>query len=103
MILVCLYVDDRLLTESFSNEIVKFNKVLMNEFEMTDIGNMVYFLGMKILYSKNGIILHQLKYEFELLKRFELTNRKSTITPTVINHKLDYNVEGDDANATNFK
>ena len=40
--------------------------VLMNEFEMTDLGNTLYFLGMEILYSEKGIILHQLKYELEL-------------------------------------
>lgn len=36
MILVCLYVDDILLTGSCEYEIVKFKKELMNEFEMTD-------------------------------------------------------------------
>lgn len=58
MIVVCLYVDDILLTGSCSNEIVKFKKVLMNEFEMTDLGKMVYFLGMEILYFEKGITLH---------------------------------------------
>lgn len=38
----------------------------MNEFEISDLGNMVYFLGM----SEKGIMLHQLKYELELLKRY---------------------------------
>ncbi|XP_050915280.1 secreted RxLR effector protein 161-like [Lathyrus oleraceus] len=33
---------------------------------MTDLGNIVYFLGMDIMYSEKGIILHQLKYELEL-------------------------------------
>lgn len=61
MILVYLYVDDRLLTWSCLDEIAKFKKVLMNEFEIIDIGTMVYFLGMKIIYSDKGIILHQLK------------------------------------------
>jgi hypothetical protein len=61
MILVCLYVDDIMLSRSCSYEITKFKKVLMNEFEMTDIGNMTYFLGMKIMYSEKCIILHQLK------------------------------------------
>ena len=63
MILVCLYVDDILLTGSCLEDIKKFKEVLMNEFEMTDLGKMTYFLGMEIMYSKKGIILHQLKYE----------------------------------------
>ena len=52
MILVCLYVDDILLTGSSEQEIAKFKKALMNEFEITDLGKMSYFLGMEFLYSE---------------------------------------------------
>ena len=62
MILVCLYVDDILLTGSSEQEIVEFKKVLMNAFEMTDLGKMSFFLGMEFMYSEKGIILHQMKY-----------------------------------------
>ena len=48
MILVCLCVDEILLIERCSYEITKFKKVLMNEFEMNDLGNMSYFQGMEI-------------------------------------------------------
>ncbi|XP_058745478.1 uncharacterized protein LOC131618199 [Vicia villosa] len=60
---------------SCSDEIVKFKKASMNEFEMNDLGNMIYFLCMENFYSEKGIILHQLKYELE------------------INPKLDYDVK----------
>ncbi|XP_050891006.1 uncharacterized mitochondrial protein AtMg00810-like [Lathyrus oleraceus] len=103
MILVCLYFDDILLTGSCSDEITKFKKVLMNEFEITDIENMIYFLGMEILYFDKGIIFHQLKYELELLKRFDLINYKSAITHAETNKKLDSDVKGDDIDATIFK
>ena len=58
MILVCLYVDDIFLTGSSEQEISEFKKVLMHEFEMTDLGKISFFLGMEFLYSKKGIILH---------------------------------------------
>ncbi|XP_050876685.1 uncharacterized mitochondrial protein AtMg00810-like [Lathyrus oleraceus] len=103
MILVRLYVDDILLIGSCSNDIATFKKLLMNKFEMIDLENMTYFLGMKIMYYDKGIILHQLKYELELLKRFEPMNYKSTITHAETNHKLDSDVEGDDVDATIFK
>ncbi|XP_050908684.1 uncharacterized mitochondrial protein AtMg00810-like [Lathyrus oleraceus] len=103
MILEYLYVDDILLTGSCEHEIAKFKKVLMNEFEITGLGNMIYFLGMKIMYSAKGIILHQLKYKLGLLKRFDLLNYKAAVTPTKTNHKLDFDLEGDDVDATTFK
>ncbi|XP_050876043.1 secreted RxLR effector protein 161-like [Lathyrus oleraceus] len=68
---------------------------------MTDLGNMVYFLGMKIMYYEKGIILHQLKYELELLKRFELLSCKVIVTPADANQKLDS--DGDDVDAAMFK
>jgi hypothetical protein len=70
---------------------------------MTDLGNMVYFLGMEILYSEEGIILHQMKYELELLKRFKLENCKVVVTPSETNHKLDSDSDGEDVDATTFK
>ncbi|XP_050920458.1 secreted RxLR effector protein 161-like [Lathyrus oleraceus] len=70
---------------------------------MTDLGNMTYFLGMKIIYSEKGIILHQLKYELELLKRFELPNCNGAIKPSKENYKLDSDPECDDVDATTFK
>lgn len=45
VILVCLYVDDILMTGSCTLEINKFKKVLMNAFDMTNLGN-IYFIGM---------------------------------------------------------
>lgn len=41
-------------------------------------------------------------YELELLKRFELMNCKSALTPAETNHKLDSD-DDDDVDATTFK
>lgn len=51
VIRVYLYVDDILLTGSCTSEINKFKKELMSAFDMIDLENMVYFLGMEILHS----------------------------------------------------
>lgn len=50
VIMGCLYVDYILLTMSCTSEIKKFKKVQMNAFDMTDLGNLIYFLGMKIFH-----------------------------------------------------
>ncbi|XP_050917847.1 uncharacterized mitochondrial protein AtMg00810-like [Lathyrus oleraceus] len=64
---------------------------------------MVYFLGVEIMYSKKDIILHQLKYELEFLKRFELLSYKVDVTPADTNKKLDSNSDGDDVDVAMFK
>lgn len=103
VILVCLYVDDILLTRSYTSEVNKFKKVLMNAFDMTNLGNMVYFLGIGFFHPEKGIIIHQLKYELKLPKRFKLMNCKSAVTPAETNHKLDSDDDGEDVDATTFK
>ena len=75
----------------------------MNAFEMTDLGKMSLFLGMEFMYFEKGIILHQMKYELELLKRFELENYKVAITPANTNQKLDSDSDGEDVDATTCK
>ncbi|XP_050919390.1 secreted RxLR effector protein 161-like [Lathyrus oleraceus] len=75
----------------------------MNELEITDLGNMTYFLGMEIIYSDMGLILHQLKYELKFLKRFELVNCKYAVTPSETNHKLECDSKDDDVDIIIFK
>lgn len=64
---------------------------------------MVYFLRMEILHYEKGIIMHQLNYELELLKRFELLSCKSIVTHAETNHKLDSSNNGEDVDVTTFK
>lgn len=61
VIMACLYVDDILLTVNYTSEINKFKKMSIKTFDMSDLKNMIYFLGMKILHSEKGIIVHQSK------------------------------------------
>ena len=75
----------------------------MNVFEMTDLGKMSFFLGIKFMYPEKGIILHQMKYELELLKRFKLKNSKVSITLADTNQKLNSHSDAEDVDATIFK
>lgn len=55
----------------------------MQEFEMSDLRRVVYFLGMEFFYTSKGIVLHQRKYTIDLLKRFKMINCKTAMTPTM--------------------
>ena len=43
-------------------------KYLSEEFEVKDLGNLKYFLGMEVARSRNGIVVSQRKYILDLLK-----------------------------------
>jgi hypothetical protein len=44
--IICLYVDDLLVTGSSLENLSKFKELMMKEFEMSDLGKLSYFLGM---------------------------------------------------------
>jgi len=69
-LLVCLYIDDMLVTGSNTNLINKFKSQMHNEFEMNDLGKLLYFLGTEFQNMEVGTIMHQIKYVRDLLSRF---------------------------------
>lgn len=44
-VILCLYMDDLLITSAYEVEIKGFKEELMQEFEMYDLGNLLYFQG----------------------------------------------------------
>ena len=86
MLIVCLYVDDLIFTGDFGIE--DFKSVMKDEFEMTDLGLMRYFLGIEVHQSKDGIFISQSKYASEILKIFNMINSKPTPTPVITGMKL---------------
>lgn len=81
-LLICLYVDDLLVTGSDKKEIDQIKRRMMEEFEMSDLGKLSYFLGMELTdTSDGGVMLHQSKYAADLLKRFNMWECNSAETP----------------------
>ena len=61
---------------------------MKNEFEMSMIGEMNFFLGLQIIQNNENIFISQTKYLNDLLKRFGLENCKLVGIPIVNGHKL---------------
>jgi hypothetical protein len=45
---------------------------MKQEFEMSFLGKLDFFLGLQIIQSKRGVFIHQSKYVKDILKRFQL-------------------------------
>ena len=54
---------------------------MQNEFEMSMMGELFFFLGLQIKQTKDDIFINQSKYYKELLKRFGMDNAKEIATP----------------------
>jgi hypothetical protein len=86
-VILLLHVDDLFLTGE-ENLITECRKKLTAEFEMKDLGLMHYFLGLEVWQIPKRIFLNQGKYAVEILKRFDMLECKSMITPTETKLKL---------------
>src|SRR4051812_31144681 len=81
-ILICqIYVDDIIFRTSNAYLGKDFAKSMQEEFEMSMMGELKYFLGIQIIQTFEGTYIHQTKYVKELLKKFNLSDYKEAKTP----------------------
>jgi hypothetical protein len=71
-----------IITGNDSIGILELKQFLSQHFEMKDLGNLNYFLGLEISSSFDGFYLTQAKYIFDLLSRANLTDCKLVDIPT---------------------
>ncbi|KAM1087183.1 hypothetical protein ACFX2B_012591 [Malus domestica] len=81
ILIVCLYVDDLIFTGSNLSMYEEFKRVMTKEFEITDIGLMVYYLSIEVKQNEEGIFISQESYTKEILKKFKMDNCKPISMP----------------------
>ncbi|KAL0345417.1 UNVERIFIED_CONTAM: Retrovirus-related Pol polyprotein from transposon TNT 1-94 [Sesamum radiatum] len=88
VLLICLYVDDLIYTGNSVALINNFKKIMVSEFEMTDLGEMSYFLGLEVRQSEDGIFISQHKYVKDLLEKYNMKECNAIRTPMIMNQKF---------------
>ncbi|GAB2281827.1 hypothetical protein Dimus_039497 [Dionaea muscipula] len=88
VIALIVYVDDMVVTGNDPQELDALHRHLSEEFEMKDLGQLKYFLGIEVARSPQGIVLSQRKYVLDLLAETRMLDCKPSITPIEVNHKL---------------
>jgi hypothetical protein len=71
ILLIEVYIDDIIFGSTDDRLSQKFAKDMQNEFEMSLLGELSFFLGLQIRQSNQGIFISQTKYIREMLKRLE--------------------------------
>ncbi|WVZ04379.1 hypothetical protein V8G54_025185 [Vigna mungo] len=84
VLIVCLYVDDLLLTGSSLKELEEFKQLMQTEFDMTDMGELR-------------------KYVKDILSRFMMDKCNEAETPLEVGKKLRINVEEEGVDGTRYK
>ena len=103
IVVLCLYVDDLLITGSSLTAIESLKQGLKSEFEMIDLGILSYFLRIEFAYTEKGIFMHQRKYISEVLKKFKMMGCKPVETLAELNVKLVKSEDEGSVDGTMFR
>jgi hypothetical protein len=88
MIVVVLYVDDIISVSNLTTLSIKFATKMKEEFEMSILGELPFFLGLQVNQIENGIFVSQTKYIKEMLNKFQMEENKPMSNPMVTVCKL---------------
>ena len=85
IILLVVYVDDIVITESDFKGILSLKSFIHSQFHTKDLGMLKYFLGVEVMRSNQEILLSQQKYVLELLSKTGKLGAKPCSTPMTPN------------------
>ncbi|GJV80928.1 retrovirus-related pol polyprotein from transposon TNT 1-94 [Tanacetum coccineum] len=103
LIIVQIYVDDIIFRSTSQNLCDDFAKIMHDEFEMSMMRELNFFLGLQIKQMEDGIFFNQSKYIKEMLKKFGLEDSKPTKTPMSTEIKLTKDDEADSVDSSKYR
>jgi len=88
IVVIVIYVDDLIIIGDNDAYIFDLNKLLKQKFEMKDLGELCYFLGIDVIQSLKRIWLLQRQYALNKLFEYGMTGCKPISIPLEQNVKL---------------
>jgi hypothetical protein len=79
-LLVQIYVDDIIFGGSSHTLVSRFQEMMENEFQMSMMGELTFFLGIQVKQTNEDIFIHQVKYMKDLMKKFNMAELKPVST-----------------------
>ncbi|GJU40785.1 copia protein [Tanacetum coccineum] len=103
LIIVQIYVNDIIFGSTCQDMCVEFSKIMHDEFEMSMMRKLNFFLRLQIKQVKDGIFFNQSKYIKEMLKKFRLEDSKPMKTPMSSDTKLMKDEECESVDSTKYR
>ncbi|GJZ37346.1 retrovirus-related pol polyprotein from transposon TNT 1-94 [Tanacetum coccineum] len=103
LISVQIYVDDIIFGSTCQDMCDEFAKIMHDEFKMSMMGELNFFLGLQKKQMEDGIFFNQSKYIKEMLKKFSLEDSKPMKTPMSSNTKLTKDEECESVDSTKYR
>jgi hypothetical protein len=80
-LLVQIYVYDIIFGGSSHSLVSRFQEMMENEFQMSMMGELTFFLGIQVKQMKQGTFIDQAMYMKDLMKTFNMAELKLVSTP----------------------
>nr|GEX96408.1 copia protein [Tanacetum cinerariifolium] len=103
LIIVQIYVDDIIFGSTCQDLCDEFAKIMHDEFKMSMMGELNFFLRLQIKQMEDGIFLNQSKYIKEMLKKFGLEDSKPMKTLMSSDTKLTKDEEYESVDNTKYR
>ncbi len=93
IVIIVIYGDDLIITGDSDVDIFDLKKLLKQKFQMKDLGELRYFLGIEVIQSLKGIWLLQRQYALNKLTEYGMMGCKPILIPLEQNVKLSADEE----------
>ncbi|KAG8486026.1 hypothetical protein CXB51_019376 [Gossypium anomalum] len=103
MLFIALYVNDLIFMGNNGEMIQDFKSKMTQEFEMTDLSLMKFFLGLEVRQEEIGIFVTQEAYAKEILKKYKMAYCKLVSTPMEPGVKLSKFDRGERVDASKYQ
>ncbi|GJZ71867.1 putative ribonuclease H-like domain-containing protein [Tanacetum coccineum] len=96
ILLVQVYVDDIIFGSTRKKMCTEFEKMMHKKFQMSSMGELIFFLGLQVKLKEDGIFISQDKYVNEILNKFGFSDVKTARTPMETQKALLKDADGED-------
>lgn len=101
--IIAVYVDDLLVTGSSVSMIEDFKKQMSQNFEMSNLGKLSYYLGIEVEQGKGYIKLKQAGYARKILEKAGMADCNPTKYPMDLKEHISRDEGGKEVDATQYK
>lgn len=101
--IVAVYVDDLLVTGSKVSMITEFKREMSQKFEMSDLGQLNYYLGIEVTQGAGFIELKQAGYARKILEKAGLGSCNPAKFPMDLKEQISKDDGGEVVNSTQYK
>nr|GEW20499.1 hypothetical protein [Tanacetum cinerariifolium] len=103
ILLIQIYVEDIIFGSTNKDLCKAFEKLMKDKFQMSSMGELIFFLGLQVKQKEDEIFIRQDKYVAEILRKFSLTDRKSASTPIDTEKPLLNDPDGEDVDVHTYR